>query len=301
MRALPRLHSVLVVPVVFSTLFAVWPAPAAGQGTGRPGGPQVGFMPPPGPGMFSLGLQTRVTDTGMLVVGHSFNSVGRAVGVERGDTVITLDGLQVGQVANRLVDLDQTLDYIMNRQESAVMLLRNGRDGRLLNVTLRRNQFGMSQPGGFNPGMPFPGASNPGMPAPGSSNPGMPFPGASNPGNSNPLMPAPGGAMRGQITQVKKWYLEYLGRDATPQEVGGMETQLRQGRQVDQLRNELLASPEYYRRNGNDESKFIGALFRDLLRRNPVAPEGGNWLTRLKQLKNDRGRFIEAFRTHYRV
>jgi hypothetical protein len=63
----------------------------------------------------------------------------------------------------------------------------------------------------------------------------------------------------------------------------------------------LLASPEYYRRNGKDEAKFIGALFRDLARRNPVHPEGSNWLTRLKQLKGDRARFIEAFRSHYRV
>ena len=228
-------------------------------------------MPPPGPAAFSLGLQTRVTDTGMLVVGVDVNSVGRAVGIERGDTIITVDGQQVGQVVNRLIELDQTLQGTINRQGSAVILLRNGRDGRLVNAVVRREHFLTTPPITPPPVTP------------------------------RPNMPAPGGAMHGQIVQVKKWYLEYLGREATPREVSNVEAQIRQGRPLDTIRNDLLASPDYYRRNGADEAKFIGALFRDLLRRNPVPPEGGNWLTRYKQLKADRLRFIETFRAHYRV
>jgi hypothetical protein len=136
-------------------------------------------------------------------------------------------------------------------------------------VLVRRDQFAMSAPVTPPPVMP------------------------------NPVTPPPVNPMRGPMIQVKKWYLEYLGRDASPQEVGGWEAQLRQGRPIDAVRNELLAGAEYYRRNGNDEAKFVGALFRDVLRRNPVPPEGSNWLTRFKQLKGDRSRLIEAFRAHY--
>ncbi len=265
-----RSHSILAVRAIATALVAFWIAPAFGQVPGAGGRPQGRFMPPPGPATLSLGLQTRVTDTGMLVVGADANSVGRAAGIERGDTIITVDGQQVGQVANRLVDLDQTLQNTISRQGSAVILIRNGRDGRLVNVPVRREQFGATAPV-------------------------APIP------PTRPGMPPGGNPMHAQLIQVKKWYLEYLGREATPQEVGGTETQLRQGRSMEIIRNELLASPKYYRRNGTDEAKFIGALFRDLLRRNPVPPEGSNWLTRLKQLKLDRGRFIEAFRAHYRV
>jgi hypothetical protein len=261
MRTLPRYHSLLAVHVIVSAFVVSGTEPARGQVPATPGRAQSQFMPPPVPATFSLGLQTRVTDTGVLVLGHAVNSVGKAAGIERADTIITVDGQQVGQVGNRLLDLDQTLQNTIDRQGAAVILIRNGRDGRLLNVRVSRDQF-------VTP---------------------------------TPVTPPAGGAMQGQIAQVKKWYLQYLGRDATPQEMGGWEAQLRQGRQVDTIRNELLAGPEYYRRNGNDEAKFIGALFRDLLRRNPVSPEGGNWLTRFKQLKADRGRFVEAFRSHYGV
>jgi hypothetical protein len=271
MRMVSRLVSVLRGHVVVLAFLVLFVTPASGQAPGAAGGPQSRFMPPPPSAPILLGLQTRVTDTGMLVVGVAVNAVGRAAGIERGDTIITVDGQQVGQVANRLVDLDLTLQNTINRQGSAVILIRNGRDGRLLNVGLRREQF---------------------VPA---------VPVTPPPVMAKPVTPPPVNPMRGQITQVKKWYLEYLGRDATAPEMGGWEAQLRQGRPLDAVRNELLAGSEYYRRNGNDESKFIGALFRDLLRRGPVHPEGANWLTRLKQLKADRGRFIEAFRTHYGV
>jgi hypothetical protein len=263
MRAFRMLHPLIAVHVA-STFLVLSSEPARGQ-------PQSRFMPPPAAPTLSLGLQTRVTDTGVLITGHAPNSVGKAAGFERGDTIITVDGQQVGQVVNRLVDLDQTLQSAINRQGSAVILIRNGRDGRLVNVGLRRDQFSATVP-------VMPGPARP-----------------------KPPTPPPGGGLPGQIIQVKKWYLEYLGREATPQEVGGWEAKLRQGFAMDAIKNDLLASPEYYRRNGNDEAKFIGALFRDLVRRNPVHPEGSNWLTRLKQLKGDRARFIEAFRSHYRV
>jgi hypothetical protein len=276
MKTSLRLQSLLAVSAIVSAFFVSGLVPARGQVPGAPGGPQSRFMPPPGPATFALGLQTRVTDTGMLVVGHAINSVGRALGIERGDTIITVDGQQVGQVANRLVDLDQTLQYTINRQGSAVILIKNGRDGRLLNVGVRREQFAMAAP-----------VTPPPVTAP--------------PAMARHVPPPVVDPVVGQIRQVKKWYLEYLGRDASPQEVGGWETQLRQGRPIEGIRNELLAGTEYYRRNGNDEAKFIGALFRDLVRRNPVPPEGGNWLTRFKQLKADRTRLIEALRAHYGV
>ena len=143
MKAVASHRSFLAVHVVICAFLVFYTAPARGQAPGAPGRPQSRFMPPPGQATFSLGLQTRVTDTGMLVVGHEVNSVGKAAGFERGDTIITVDGQQVGQVVNRLVDLDQTLQNALNRQGSAVILIRNGRDGRLVNVGLRREQFAM--------------------------------------------------------------------------------------------------------------------------------------------------------------
>ncbi len=222
-----------------------------------PGNPNARFMPPPPSNLpVTLGLQTRVTDTGVIVLGHNQVSIGKTIGIERGDTIVTVDGQQVGQVGSTIFDVDLTLRNALNRSPNAVILLRNGRDGRLVNVAVRRDQFVVITP--------------------------------------PPVPPQ-------QIIQVKKWYLQFLGREATQQEVISREAELRQGRVIETIMSELLAGREYYQRNGNDEVKFIGALFRDVLKRQPVHPEGANWLSRLKELRGDRTRFVDQFRTHYKV
>ena len=83
MKTAPRSHLLLAVRAIGTVLVTFWITSAYGQVPGAAGQPKGHFMPPPGPAMLSLGLQTRVTDTGMLVVGADVNSVGRAAGIKR--------------------------------------------------------------------------------------------------------------------------------------------------------------------------------------------------------------------------
>lgn len=216
-------------------------------------GPETRFMPPAP--RFSLGVQGQVTETGVVVQSVAAGSVGQAVGIERGDTIINVDGQQVGKVENRVVDLDETLGRVLRPGRSAILLLRNGRDGRLLNVRVQE----LTKP---------------------------------------PTRP-PGAGMTAANGQIRKWYLQYLSREPRTAEMQTWDQHLKMGKSLGSIQDIILASPEYYGLQANDETKFIGGLFRDVLRRQPVHPEGSNWLTRLKQLKGDRLKLAESFRVTY--
>ncbi|MDX2036961.1 MAG: PDZ domain-containing protein [Isosphaeraceae bacterium] len=230
--------------------------------------PDLRFRPPL---TYDLGVRERAGDTGVVIMDVTPYSPASQIGIERGDTIVTVDGRQVGRVDRRVVDLDELLDNTLKRERRALLLILNGRNGRLINVEVRADQF----EGGFNP--------NPG-PGPGP-----------NPG------PGPWPGMGGAGSQIRKWYLQFLKREITRQEMQTWEAHIRQGKPIEQIQDLILASGEYYQICGGDEAKFIGGLFRDVLRRSPVSPEGANWLARLKQLKGDRYKLAESFRTSYAV
>jgi predicted metalloprotease with PDZ domain len=87
-----------------------------------------------------LGVRADATQSGYLIRGVEPNSAASRVGLEPGDRVVTIDGIQIGLVGHKVVRLGDTLER-QGRDDGRVRLLvQNRRNGRLvaLNVTLRR-------------------------------------------------------------------------------------------------------------------------------------------------------------------
>ena len=58
-------------------------------------------------------------------------------GLEAGDTIVTVEGYQVGYVSGRLYDMSEELARRVDRQGRVTLLVRNHRDGRLVNVPVQ--------------------------------------------------------------------------------------------------------------------------------------------------------------------
>ena len=84
-----------------------------------------------------------------------------------------------------------------------------------------------------------------------------------------PVLPVdPIGAIdRERQRLVNEWFNAYLGRQPQAQEAARLVLQLRNGTSAEVIQANILASPEYYRLNGNTPQGFIAGLFRDVLNR----------------------------------
>jgi putative lipoprotein len=108
-----------------------------------PGSERFGIQPqylPPGiqnPGPFKLGILARNTQTGVQLTQVLPGSVAQRAGLEAGDTIVTVGGYQVGYVSGRLYDMGEELARRVDRQGRVTLLVRNHRDGRLVNVPVQ--------------------------------------------------------------------------------------------------------------------------------------------------------------------
>ena len=84
-----------------------------------------------------------------------------------------------------------------------------------------------------------------------------------------PVLPVdPIGAIdRERHRLVNEWYNAYLGRQPQAQEAARLVLQLRNGTSAEVIQANILASPEYYRLNGNTPQGFIAGVYRDVLNR----------------------------------
>jgi uncharacterized lipoprotein YbaY len=101
--------------------------------------PSGRYMPPPShaPGVYRLGIQARNTNTGVEIAAVSPGSVAQRSGLEVGDTVINVAGYQVGMVGGRLYDIGDELARRVQGDGRVELLVRNRRDGRLVNVPVQ--------------------------------------------------------------------------------------------------------------------------------------------------------------------
>ncbi len=72
---------------------------------------------------------------------------------------------------------------------------------------------------------------------------------------------------------VDSWYIRYLGRHVDPAGLSDQLRAIRHGTPLDVIEACILASPEYYIRNGNTPEGFVAALYRDVLGRRAGAHE----------------------------
>jgi putative lipoprotein len=100
---------------------------------------QPQYLPPgiQNPGPFKLGVFARNTQTGVQLTQVLPGSVAQRAGLEAGDTIVTVGGYQVGYVSGTLYDMGEELARRVDRQGRVTLLVRNHRDGRLLNLPIQ--------------------------------------------------------------------------------------------------------------------------------------------------------------------
>src|SRR5437763_16159421 len=94
---------------------------------------------------------------------------------------------------------------------------------------------------------------------------------------------------------VASWYQRYLGRQPTGAEAYQWVGNIRGGVSLPDAEGSFLGSDEYYRRNGATPTRFIVALYRDVLGRYPAREEAESHLYRFRWLGRDRATFARTF------
>jgi uncharacterized lipoprotein YbaY len=95
----------------------------------NPGG---GWRPP----SYQLGVQIRNTDRGALLTNVLPGSAAQRAGLERNDVILTVGGYQVGYVGRQLYDLGDEINARTSTDGRVLLLIRNGRNGELRNITV---------------------------------------------------------------------------------------------------------------------------------------------------------------------
>ena len=111
------------------------PAPSAPLG----GEAQSRYLPPGGQpsGTYKLGITPRNTDTGVQILQVAAGSVAQRSGLEPNDVIVNVAGYQVGLVGGRLYDIGDELAKRVDSRGRVSLLVRNSRDGKLINVPVQ--------------------------------------------------------------------------------------------------------------------------------------------------------------------
>jgi uncharacterized lipoprotein YbaY len=100
--------------------------------------PVAGVAAAPVPsGGHPLGIMARNTPVGVEVVSVGAGTVAQAVGLEAGDTIVAVNGYQVGLVGDRLYDTGDEVARRINAANQVQLLVRKGRTGSLANVPVQ--------------------------------------------------------------------------------------------------------------------------------------------------------------------
>lgn len=98
------------------------------------------YLPPqPQPGRYVLGINVRNTPNGVEIVSVNPGGVAQRSGLEAGDVIVTVSGVQVGYVGDRLNDLGDEIARRIDTYGRVALLVRNQRTGGLVMVPV---QFG---------------------------------------------------------------------------------------------------------------------------------------------------------------
>lgn len=109
------------------------------QSTPVAGEAQSRYLPPGGQpsGTYKLGITPRNTDTGVQILQVAAGSVAQRSGLEPNDVIVNVAGYQVGLVAGRLYDIGDELAKRVDSRGNVSLLVRNSRDGKLINVPVQ--------------------------------------------------------------------------------------------------------------------------------------------------------------------
>jgi uncharacterized lipoprotein YbaY len=96
-----------------------------------------------------------------------------------------------------------------------------------------------------------------------------------------------------QLDMVNQWYRQYLLRDATTQELAAWQAHLQAGRPVQDIQAYILSSSEYYDRVGNQSSRYLTELYRNLYGRQPTPAELVQFQNQYQQYGGARSLFVQ--------
>ena len=142
------LSNVLRLTVLLACLAGEGPT-AAQESRDRDSGPaqstpvgteaQSRYLPPGGQpsGTYKLGITPRNTDTGVQILQVAAGSVAQRSGLEPNDVIVNVAGYQVGLVGGRLYDIGDELAKRVDSRGRVSLLVRNSRDGKLINVPVQ--------------------------------------------------------------------------------------------------------------------------------------------------------------------
>ncbi|MFN9717573.1 MAG: YbaY family lipoprotein [Planctomycetota bacterium] len=104
-----------------------------------PGDVQSRYLPPGGQptGTYKLGITPRNTETGVQILQVAVGSVAQRSGLEANDVIVNVAGYQVGVVGGRLYDIGDELAKRVDSRGRVSLLVRNSRDGKLINVPVQ--------------------------------------------------------------------------------------------------------------------------------------------------------------------
>ena len=142
------LSNVLRLTVLFACLAQEEPVAAQesrdrdkspSQSTPVAGEAQSRYLPPGGQpsGTYKLGITPRNTDTGVQILQVAAGSVAQRSGLEPNDMIVNVAGYQVGLVGGRLYDIGDELAKRVDSRGNVSLLVRNSRDGKLINVPVQ--------------------------------------------------------------------------------------------------------------------------------------------------------------------
>lgn len=95
--------------------------------------------------------------------------------------------------------------------------------------------------------------------------------------------------------QIREWYVKYLGRHATPQEVHHWLDFVYGRSTLAEAQIGIMASPECFQRCHNDPRIYIDFLFTQISGRQPTPRELHYWVSLLyERFQGDRGQFCRA-------
>ena len=142
------LSNVLRLTVLLACLAGEEPT-AAQESRDRDSGPaqstpvgteaQSRYLPPGGQpsGTYKLGITPRNTDTGVQILQVAAGSFAQRSGLEPNDVIVNVAGYQVGLVGGRLYDIGDELAKRVDSRGRVSLLVRNSRDGKLINVPVQ--------------------------------------------------------------------------------------------------------------------------------------------------------------------
>ncbi len=110
---------------------------------------------------------------------------------------------------------------------------------------------------------------------------------------ASPTTPSSPAYASTQLNQISQWYRQYLLRDATQQELAAWQAHLQAGRSLADIQAYILSSSEYFDRLGNQNSRYLAELYRNLYGRQPTTAELSQFQAQYQQYGGARTLFVQ--------